>query len=359
MDQIFKKKSTTTQYIFCIGSVLLIGAVSFFIFHTIGYRIVALILLMVVSILATLFDILPVLTAALLSALIWNYFFIPPVFTFHIENAEDLLMFFLYFFVALINAVLTFKIREAEKIARDKEDKENSIKLYNTVLNSLSHELRTPIATIIGSVDILIENQSNLSQSNRNELLKEIEKASLRLNRQVENLLNMSRLESGIIKPKIDWCDINELIYTTIKKIDTSFKNNTIIFNENERLPFFKVDSGLLSEVIYNILHNAVQYTPEKSNITIAVENQQSNLVIQIADNGVGFSEKEIRHIFEKFYRTPHTKTGGTGLGLTIAKGYVEAHNGEIKVENNEPAGAKFTITIPSETSFLKFIKNE
>ncbi|NTW32317.1 MAG: DUF4118 domain-containing protein, partial [Bacteroidetes bacterium] len=121
---------------------MLIVAVSIACFFTadfIGYKVVALLLLVVVSLLAMVFDILPVLLAALLSALIWNFFFIPPLFTFHIADTEDALMFLMYFVIALVNAVLTFKIREAEKKARDKEEKENTIKLYNTLLNSLSH----------------------------------------------------------------------------------------------------------------------------------------------------------------------------------------------------------------------------
>jgi two-component system sensor histidine kinase KdpD len=107
-----------------------------------GYRVVALILLLAVSILAMLFDILPVLFTALSSALIWNFFFIPPIFNFHVGTPEDVLM---YFVVALINAVLTFKIRQIEKKTSDEENREKTIMLYNTLLNSLSHELRTPI----------------------------------------------------------------------------------------------------------------------------------------------------------------------------------------------------------------------
>lgn len=359
MSVLNKKYSSALQYVYCIGSILIVAAICFYIFHSIGYKIVALILLMVVSILASLFEILPVLSAAVFSALIWNFFFILPIYTFHIDNAEDALMFILYFFVALVNGVLTFKIREAEKKVHDKEEKDNAIKLYNTLINSLSHELRTPIATIIGSVDVLLENQVKLSALNQTELLNEIEKAALRLNMQVGNLLNISRIESGIIKPKYDWCDINELIYTTIQKLDTHSRYQKISFSENERLPYFKLDGGLLSEVIYNILHNAIQYTPENSKITIEASHQQNNLIIIVTDDGFGFPENEIRHIFEKFYRIPETKIGGTGLGLTIAKGYVEAHKGKIKVENKKPHGAEFTIIIPSEASFIKFIKHE
>ncbi len=162
------------------------------------------------------FDILPVLLAAVLSALVWDFFFIPPRFAFSVGSTEDTIMLAMYFVIASVSAVLTYKIRTMEKEEYKKEEKENALKLYNILLNSLSHELRTPIATIIGASDNLQTDNNKLSKENKEELVSEISKACLRLNRQVENLLNMSRLESGFIKVKKDWCDINELIYSTV-----------------------------------------------------------------------------------------------------------------------------------------------
>jgi two-component system sensor histidine kinase KdpD len=170
----------------------------------IGYKAVALVLLVMVSLLAIRFDIWPVLIASLLSALILNFFFIPPRFTFHIQATEDILMFFMYFLVALVNAVLTNKIKAQEKKTRDKEDKEKTIRLYTTLLNSLSHELKTPIATILGASETLKENNATLSPALQSSLLDEIELAGNRLHRQVENLLNMSHLESEMLSLKKD-----------------------------------------------------------------------------------------------------------------------------------------------------------
>lgn len=322
-----------------------------------GYRVVALILLMTVSIVAMLFETKPVLFAAVLSAFIWNFFFIPPLFTFHIHNAEDFLMFTLYFVVALVNGVLTIKIRQAETRVRDKEEKEKSIKLYNTLLNSLSHEMRTPLATIIGSVDTLAGNDQTLSTESKKELLGEIEIAALRLNRQVENLLNMSRIETGLMQIKKDWCDVNELIYAVIQKTEAS--NHKINFNAPENLPLFKLDAGLIEHVIYNLLHNALQYTPAGSQININTSVNADNCVIEISDTGNGFPEGEIENVFQKFYRLPNSKTGGTGLGLSIVKGFTEAHNGKINLKNGVNGGAVFTIEIPAETSYITNLKNE
>lgn len=358
--KLFKTRnySLGNQYLISIALVLFTAIACNFSSNFIGYKTVALILLMTVSIIAMLFDILPVLTAAILSALIWNFLFIPPILTFHIDNAEDLLMFLLYFVIALVNAVLTFKIRKEETKVRDKEEKENTIKLYNTLLNSLSHELRTPISTIIGAVDTLKENKEKISTINQNELLNQIDIASIRLNRQVENLLNMSRLETGILKLNLDWCDTNELINAVIQKLSIKYKQ-TIIFEANENLPLLKFDRGLIEQVLQNLLYNAINYTPDNTLIKIVVAQQSSLCIISVSDNGDGIPETELSSLFEKFYRLPQTKTGGSGLGLSIVKGIIEAHKGSVKVSNNSSGGAKFEVQFPTEVSYLNNLKNE
>lgn len=353
-----RKLTISIQYFVSVALILLVAIGCFFFSDFLGHRVVALLLLMSVSILAMLFDILPVLVASVLSAVIWNYFFIPPVFTFHIDHAEDLLMFMLYFFIALVNAVLTFKIREVEGKARDKEEKEKTIKLYNTLLNSLSHELRTPIATILGAVDTLKENGEKLSLKEQTELLSEIDTASVRLNRQVGNLLSMSRLESGMLRLNLDWCDINDLIHSVVEKAAPT-QGHLIKFKSNENLPLFKLDVGLMEQVLHNLIHNAIQYTPEKTTISIEATGKEGICRILVSDNGGGFPDHEIESVFMKFYRLPNTRSGGSGLGLSIVKGFVEAHHGKVTLKNNEIGGAEFTIEIPTETSFVNNLLNE
>jgi two-component system sensor histidine kinase KdpD len=348
-----------SQYMISVLGITFVSALSYYAGSILSYQIVALLLLVLVSLMAITLQIKPVLCAALLSTLVLNFFFIPPTFTFHIANAEDVLLFAIYFIVALVSAVLSFKIRQAEKKARDKEEKENTIRLYNTLLNSLSHELRTPIATIIGSVDTLTTNGSNLSAENRQVLLSEIDTASIRLNAQVENLLNMSRLESGVLKLNLDWCDINELINSVIDKISTIQHTQTISFEADHSLPLFKLDAGILEQVLQNIILNAIQYTPPQSHIQLHASFQEQQCTIVIADDGDGFPSSEIPFVFNKFYRLPQTKTGGSGLGLSIAKGFIEAHRGNIKLESKQHKGAIFTITIPAETSFINKLKHE
>ncbi|MEO7924325.1 MAG: ATP-binding protein [Chitinophagaceae bacterium] len=370
--------SKTKQFLSSIGLVVLVSAGCYLLSGYIGYKVVAFILLLTVSLIAIMFDILPVLVAALLSALIWNFFFILPKFTFHIGSTEDGFLFLMYFIIALINAVLTNRIRRMEKKVMEKEEKAKTVKLYNTLLNSLSHELKTPIATIVAATDNLLDGQSGLSVDNRKELAENISIAALRLNQQVENLLSMSRLESGFIQPKKDWCDINELVYDVINRLEQSLKNRPVRIIVEENLPLYKLDYGLMEQVLYNLLYNASLYTPEFSDIIItvkndaekvykldttreehsAVKNEYNYLSIVIEDRGPGFPEEELEKVFDKFYRLGNSKTGGTGLGLSIVKGFVEAHDGMIVLEN-VPHGSRFTIKIPAETSYINNLKNE
>lgn len=180
----FRRKRT--QYFISLGLVILVALVFYLFVNLIGYKVVALVLLMAVSLLAMVFDIMPVLSAAVLSAILWNFLFIPPIRTFSIDTPEDALLFMMYFVVAMVNAVLTSRIRQAEAKVRERDERAASIRLYNTLLNSLSHELRTPIATIIGATDTLTENLSKLSEDQKSDLLGELEAAGYRLNRQVE-----------------------------------------------------------------------------------------------------------------------------------------------------------------------------
>lgn len=353
-----KKKSTATQLIISIVLVVALSALGYVFRKYVDYMAVALILLLAVSTLAILFDIFSVLIAAILSALILNFFFIEPYLNYKINDTESALLFFIYIFIALVNAVLTNRLRKQESKIRDREEKENTIKIYNTLLNSLSHELKTPIATIIGTIDTLKESDTILLPGQRMELLSEIGIASNRLNTQVENLLNMSRLETGNFQLKTDWTDINELIFIVIRKLPES-STHTIVFDPDEKLPLFKVDRGLVETVLYNLINNAIRYTPVNSTVTIYTGYTDGNLSIRVSDNGKGIPPSEANRIFNKFYRLPNSGTGGSGLGLSIAKGFIEAHQGNISVHNNESGGAVFSISIPCEISYLKNLKNE
>ena len=351
--------SKTKQVLLSILLVCITAAVCHTFSGYVGYRVIGFVLLVTVSLIAMFFDIVPVLLAAVLSALIWDFFFIPPFFTFQVGSGEDTILLLMYFIVALVSGVLTFKIRQIEKVARQKEEKANTVKLYTILFNSLSHELRTPIAAIIGATDNLQNNNERLTSQNRNELIGEIAKASFRLNRQVDNLLNMSRLESGFIQPKKDWCDINELVYHVIERIEENAITQKITVNINPNMPLFKLDEGMLEQLLYNLLNNAVLYTEPETKIDVIANVHADVLELIIEDDGKGFPEEEIGYVFDKFYRLKNAATGGTGLGLSIVKGFTEAQGGTVRLENRSTGGARFTIAISGETSYLQNLKNE
>ncbi|MBC7946327.1 MAG: DUF4118 domain-containing protein [Chitinophagaceae bacterium] len=355
MPGVFTKRfSKSKQYLISLLMVGAVSAICFGISQYLGYRVVAFILLLTVSIIAISFDILPVLLSATLSAFIWDFFFIPPRFNFHVGDTEDVILLVMYFLIALINAVLTYKIRTDEKANLKKEEKVNTLKLYDTLLNSLSHELRTPIATIIAATDNLKSTNNSLSRENKEELVSEIAKASFRLNQQVENLLNMSRLESGFVRPKMDWCDISELVYETADKVEENKTGHRIRININPNIPLIKTDKILLGQVIYNLLNNAYLHTKPDVRIHVSAMMNVDILQLIVEDNGDGFPDTEIENVFDKFYRLKQSKAGGTGLGLSIVKGFTEALKGHVGLQNISSGGARFTIEIPCESSKLK-----
>ncbi len=348
-----RKPAPREQYLISVFFILAVSGICFGIEPLLGYRVIAFILLLCVSLIAIAFDICPVLVSAMLTAFIWNYFFIPPRFTFRLAATEDVILFIMYFVIALINAVLTYKIRQVEKTARKKEEKVNTLKLYDTLLHSLSHELRTPIATIIAATDNLLPGNEKLNEENRQQLVREIAKASFRLNQQVENLLNMSRLESGFIQPKLDWCDVNDLVYSVIKKIEENKITQRITINIRPNIPLIKTDKLMLEQIIYNLVNNAVLYTRNDSRIYISAINHTDILQLVIEDDGEGFPENELDNVFDKFYRLKYSKAGGTGLGLSIVKGFTEALKGSVILENLSTGGARFIIEIPGQMSYL------
>jgi two-component system sensor histidine kinase KdpD len=353
------KLAIKSQYILAVSSVIICAGACYAFADFLGYHAVAFLLLMLTSLLAMVLDVIPVVIAATLSALTWNFFFIPPRFTFHITYSEDLLLFLLYFFIALLNGILTVKIREAESKLRDKEEKEATIKLYNTLLNSLSHELRTPIATIIGATDMLRDQGAPLNLDQKDELFHAIQGASLRLNQQVENLLNMSRLESGVLKLSLDWIDIEEWIYGLLNRIRIDENQSNINVELQDKLPFFRLDRGIMDQIIGNLLTNSLQYAGDSACIQVKISLADDLLVLELSDNGPGFPPECIPFVFDKFYRLPQAKPGGTGLGLSIVKGYIEAHHGTISLENSSHLGCLFTIRIPTETSYVNLINHE
>ncbi|HVN48039.1 MAG TPA: sensor histidine kinase KdpD [Bacteroidota bacterium] len=495
--RLFEIQSGWSQYAVVTLIVMLVAVASYPLTVYAGYQTVSLILLLTVALLSLRFGVGPVLLAAAVSSMIWNYFFIPPRFTLTINKPQDMLMFVTYFAIAAVTGTLTARVRAREKAVHSREERatalftltkqltaaktqnevaeaagkniasylnsevaiflsepdgdiftkahtastfkidekefgvaawvywnekkagkytdtlpsanavyypisgpryplgvigvkprdgkqftmdqesllENFIaqiaatlereqlnemakrtivyaeseKLYKTLFNSISHELRTPITAIMNASEGLLFNQQSSSDELHSDLLLDIHTAAERLNRLVENLLDMTRLESGQLALKSDWCDVRDIINTSLNKLEKELSHHKIQIRIPEGLPLVKLDYVLIEQVITNLLYNASLYTPHGSTIDIETHIDHHELMITISDDGPGFPPDTVQKLFDKFYRVPGTRTGGTGLGLSIARGFVEAHKGTITVANKSTGGAQFTITLPAE----------
>ncbi len=230
-----------------------------------------------------------------------------------------------------------------------------SDKLYKTLFNSISHELRIPVATIMGASDTLLVQE--YPENTRKNLYTEINTASVRLNRLIENLLNMSRLESGRITLRPDWCDVHDLAYSVSESLKNElqpFKFSIII---PTNMPLVYIDFGLFEQILHNLILNATQHSPVGSRIRLKFFFDNGFLSIHVMDRGTGFPVNELSSVFDKFYRGKDSKAGGTGLGLSIVKGFVEAHKGIVIAQNRQNGGALFTIRIPVKFSDINSLK--
>jgi two-component system sensor histidine kinase KdpD len=491
-------QSGLPQYAVAAATIFIVALLCYPVSSFLGYQTVSLILLLTVALLPLRLGAGPVLLAASLSAMVWDYFFIPPRFTFVISVAQDILMLLTYFAIAAVAGVLTARVRAREKAVRQREERATALytlardlsnarsqdevataavsnikkffnaevgvflgeldgdvftkahaastfgvdakefgvaawvywnerkagrftdtlpfssatyysisgpryplgvigiklnqenpltidqetllqtfisqigsalereqlneltkqsitvmeseRLYKTLFDSLSHELRTPIAAIMSASEALLEQKPTHPVEVQRSLLSEIHTGAERLNRLIENLLDMARLESGRITPTLDWCDINDLVNTAVRRLGDELSNHVVTIDVPSDIPLVKMDFALMEQVITNLLHNAFLYTQASSRVEVRAFVEDEKCVIVISDNGPGFPKEVLPRLFDKFYRVPGSMAGGTGLGLSIVRGFVEAHRGTIQVENREGGGARFTIRLPMQT---------
>jgi two-component system sensor histidine kinase KdpD len=491
------KDAAFLQYLIAGFVMVLVALICVPFTDLIGYHSVSLILLFTVSILPLKLRAGPVLLAATLGAVVWDFFFIPPLYRFSVDRIEDLLMLVTYFIIAIVTGVLSARGRAQEKAVRLREahavalytltkelsrattqgevvqvavssmkqffntdvviylgepdgdifqaahpassmsvdEKEFSVavwvywnekkagkftdtlpfaqatyfplsgpryplgvigvglprkenlsidqktllenfihqiasalereflneitrktivieeseRLYKTLFNSISHELRTPLATIMGASESLLHDDLLSHPDIRAELFNQVYTAAERLNRLVENLLNMTRLESGLLQPLRDWSDIQDLVHVTLKGLTKELLGRPMTIDISPSIPLVKMDFGLIEQALTNILRNVSEYTPHESPIEIQAYTDKQDCVIAISDHGPGFPPEVLQRIFEKFYRAPGTRSGGLGLGLSIAKGFVEAHKGTLTAENRPEGGARLIVRLPLE----------
>jgi two-component system sensor histidine kinase KdpD len=236
--------------------------------------------------------------------------------------------------------------KQAERNRLQAELAAQSEKLAATLLNSISHEFRTPLAVVSGSAEALAAQPPLLSRVQAG-YVAEILSASRRLNTLVENLLDIARLESGHLRLRKQWCNLTDALQSALERVRVELSQHTTYVETSSDLMLCYCDAALIEQALVNILLNAARYTPAGTQVRCSLKETLEGFCITIADNGLGVQEEKLPHLFDKFFRADTAKAGGTGLGLSIVKGFIEAHDGTITVENLAGGGLQFTIVLP------------
>ena len=219
---------------------------------------------------------------------------------------------------------------------------EKSERLRRNLLDSVSHELKTPLAIIRAAIE-------EMGAAANNPYVVEIDTATKRLQRLVDGLLQMTRLESQIVEPQLEWCDVHELVDASVKAAGDALKDHPVRVDVAPDIPLIKTDQALLQQALANILHNAAVYTPGDSAVELTVRHAEQKLRLTVRDHGPGLPPGEEGRVFGKFYRAPGAPAGGTGLGLSIARGFVQALGGDLAGWNHPQGGAVFEILLKAD----------
>lgn len=225
-------------------------------------------------------------------------------------------------------------------------------KLRTALLTSISHDLKTPLASILGNVTSLREYGRLYDEPTRIEMLAQTEDETLRLNRFVDNLLHMTRIDAGALQPTFENVDVTDLVGAALSRVEKLTARHTVRTELPENLPMVPLNFVLAEHVLVNLLDNAAKYSPEGTEITLAVEERAADLVLTVADEGPGIAPTELTRIFERFFQAPvaDRRRAGAGLGLAICKGFVEAMDGRIAAGNRtDRRGAVFTVILPKK----------
>jgi two-component system sensor histidine kinase KdpD len=243
---------------------------------------------------------------------------------------------------------------EFAAVAASAEALRRSDRLRSALYNSLSHDLRTPLSTVLGAATTLIDFGKTLTPKVRADLLLSIREEAERLNRYVGDLLDMTRLEGGGLTSRRDWLDARDVLRAAVDRVRRRLGRREVSHDFPERLTMIRADASLLEQALVNILENAIAYSPDGTTIEIAAYEDRGNVVLSIEDEGRGIPTSELQRVFERFRRMEEaTDRGkGAGLGLAISKGFVEAMGGRIAAASpiHEGRGTRILISLPKET---------
>jgi len=291
----------------------------------------------------------PSVLTAILSALAFEFFFIPPRFTFAIVDAKHLVTFAVMLFVAIVITGLTEQARRQADAAHRAEAEAKTERLRSSLLSAVSHDLRTPLAAITGAASTMLEDEATIDPAVRRDLTQTIFEEAERLHRLLTNLLHMTRLEGPVAIHK-DWQPVEEVIGAALTRLEPRLRDRAVHTHLPDNVTFAPFDAVLIEQVLINLLENAIRYTPAASPIDISVVAREEEVTVEIADRGPGVAEDQEEQVFEKFHRGGLvTGDGGVGLGLSICRAIVGAHGGRIGVARRAGGGATFWFSLPTQ----------
>ncbi len=290
----------------------------------------------------------PAITAALTTSVVFNYLFVPPSNAFSLPTLEEAVLLAGFLAVAVGLGTAIDRMRRVREEATQLAASE---RLQKVLLGCISHDLKTPLTGVIGSLSTLLEEQT-LNRRGRNELLTIAYREAKQLDRFVTKVLEMTRLEAGAVGIRQEPIDLRSVIHSAVDHLREVLEGRRCRVELPPRLPPVYADAILLPHALINVLDNAAKYSPPETPIEITARAEVGDVVISVADRGIGIPAAHLGRVFEKFHRLrqPASTTGvasGTGLGLPIAKGIVAAHGGAIWAEQREGGGTVVRISLP------------
>lgn len=292
------------------------------------------------------------LTASVLSILSYNYFLIEPRFSLQIDAWSYVSTISAMFLFALLASLLVTSLRNSAQLSMEASLVAQREQLRANLLRSVSHDLRTPLTSITGNADILLDNEIDLPDETRRQLLHDIYDDATWLGTMVENLLAVTRLEDGDVMLNTDVELIDDVIEEAMRHVSREARNHTIVVEASDELLLARLDPKVIVQVIVNLVNNAISHTQEGSTITISSRREGPMVAVAVEDDGPGVSDDDKEQVFDLFYTSGSDGADSgrsIGLGLSLCRSIVQAHGGTIYVEDVEPHGARFVFTLPAE----------
>lgn len=341
-----------SAYVWTAASVIFATATGLMLTHFAPLPNVSMVFLLAVLFAAAGFGLRPALFASVLSFLSYNFFFIEPLYTFSVAQPQELLALFVLLAVAVLTSAIAGRARDQARTAMERarlaeevtafRTAAESERVRNTLLTSISHDFRTPLASILGAATSLIDYGGRLPEPARWDLLMQVKDEAEHLDGMVRNLLAMTRVEAGALEVNRDWIDVRELFDRAVAVARRRGASQRFeVFVEPE-LPFLPGDANLLGQVLSNLIGNAIRYAGPSAHVLIAANSEADQVLVSVTDDGPGVSPELLPRVFHKFVRASGTVGDageGSGLGLAIAKGIIEAHGGSIEARSPVEGG--------------------